>query len=75
MTLDQAALDHKTRIVRFDSLAQAECLRLSAMGVRQGAEVTKILRTPLRDPVECLVDSQLLALEAWHLPHIVVEAA
>lgn len=74
MTLDQAALETQVRIVGFDAIDQSERARLSGLGVRRGVLVTKILPTPLRDPVECLVGSQLLALERRLLRRIRVEA-
>lgn len=61
------------KVVGFRSLDAAEQTRLSSHGLRAGSEITKLLHTPLRDPVECLVGPQLLALEAWLLDHIVVE--
>lgn len=73
MTLDEVPLGAPVRIVGFKSLDERERQRLSSLGLRPQAAVTKLLLTPLRDPVECLVDSQLLALEARLLPHIRVE--
>jgi Fe2+ transport system protein FeoA len=43
--------------------------------VRAGALITKLIPTPLQDPVECLVGPQLLALERRLLARIQVEAA
>lgn len=75
MTLDAAALDVPVRITGFTDLDDSERTRLAGLGLRPGTALTKILRTPLRDPVECLVGSQLLAVEARLLPRIRVEAA
>ena len=75
MTLDEAALDAPLRIAGFSGLEEAEITRLAGLGLRAGAPVTKLLLTPLRDPVECLVGSQLVALEARLLPRIRVEPA
>lgn len=75
MTLDQVPLGAPCRIVGFKSLDERERERLVSLGLRPSARVTKLLLTPLRDPVECLVDSQLLALEARVLPHVRVEPA
>jgi len=76
MTLDEAALDVPLKIVDFHgSVGEAERARLSGLGVRPGVPVVKLLRTPLRDPVECLVGSQLLALDRRLLARIRVEEA
>ena len=75
MTLDEVPLGSSARIRGFRSLSDSERVRLGAMGLREGAAVTKVLRTPLRDPIEVLVGPQLLALEAWLLERIEVEAA
>ena len=73
MTVAQAELDRPMRIVGFGSLHEDQCSRLSSFGLFQGASVTKLLRTPLLDPVECLVGAQLVVLDAWVLEHIVVD--
>jgi Fe2+ transport system protein FeoA len=75
MTLDEVALDVPVRITGFVSMDAAERGRLSGMGVRAGAVITKLIPTPLKDPVECLVGPQLLALERRLLSRIEVEAA
>ena len=75
MTLDEVGLDVPVRIVEFVSVDASERGRLSGLGLRAGATVTKLLHTPLRDPVECLVGPQLLALERRLLARIRVEAA
>ena len=74
MTLDQAALDAPVRITGFISMDADERGRLSGLGVRVGAVITKLIPTPLQDPVECLVGPQLLALERRLLARIQVEA-
>lgn len=73
MTLDQVALQVPARVTGFLDLAEAELLRLSAHGLCVGVTVTKILPTPLRDPVECLVGTQLMALDLSLLGKILVE--
>jgi Fe2+ transport system protein FeoA len=75
MTLDEVALDVPVRIVELTAMGASERGRLSGLGVRVGALVTKLMPTPLRDPVECLVGPQLLALERRLLRRIRVEAA
>ena len=75
MTLDAVPMDVPVRVLGYAALGPADKDRLSGMGLRPGVSVVKILKTPLRDPIECLVGSQLLALEARLLPHIRVEAA
>ena len=75
MTLDEVALDVPVRITGFDSMDASELGRLSGLGLRAGALITKLLPTPLQDPVECLVGPQLLALERRLLQRILVEAA
>jgi Fe2+ transport system protein FeoA len=75
MTLDEVALDVPVRIVSFSALDESERGRLSGLGIRVGARITKLMPTPLRDPVECLVGPQLLALERRLLKLIRVEAA
>ena len=73
MTLATLAMDTQARITGFGGITEVEELRLSGLGLREGQIITKILRTPLRDPVECLVGPQLIALEASLLEHILVE--
>lgn len=73
VTLDQAPLGAPRRVRGFRELSDAERARLSALGLREGCSVTKIRLTPLRDPVQCLVGPQLLALERWLLARIEVE--
>lgn len=73
MTLAEVELEVQVRVSGFLSLSEDERCRLSALGVREGAAVTKLLKLPLRDPVECLVGPQLLAIESRLLHRIVVE--
>jgi Fe2+ transport system protein FeoA len=75
MTLDEVALEVRVRIVDFVSVGETERARLSGLGLRPGVSVVKLVPTPLRDPVECLVGSQLLALDRSLLARIQVEAA
>lgn len=75
MTLDEIAFDVPARIVEFSSTDATEKGRLSGLGVRVGVVVTKLMPTPLRDPVACLVGPQLLALDRRLLRRIRVEAA
>ncbi|MDE2038505.1 MAG: ferrous iron transport protein A [Elusimicrobia bacterium] len=75
MTLAELPLQSRSRIIGLGGLPQRERHRLGALGLREGASIVKLLHTPLRDPVECLVGPQLLALEAWLLERIEVEAA
>jgi Fe2+ transport system protein FeoA len=74
MTLDALPFDVPVRVAGYSSLSVFDKDRLSGLGLRPGVSVVKILKTPLQDPVECLVGSQLLAIEARLLPHIRVEA-
>ena len=74
MTLDSVALGVPVRVVGFAGMSDSDEIRLGGLGLRAGVPVTKILVTPLRDPVECLVGSQLLAVETRLLRHIRVEA-
>jgi Fe2+ transport system protein FeoA len=74
MTLDQAKAGVPLKVAGFHGLDEADRARLAGLGLRPGAPVTKIMPLPLRDPVECLVGSQLLALEARLLAKIRVEA-
>lgn len=73
MTLAEIPLDSPARIKGFSALSESEVCRLGALGIREGASVTKIVRTPLRDPIELLVGPQLLAVESWLLERILVE--
>ncbi len=73
MTLDAVPLDIPVRVLGCSGLAAFDRERLAGMGLRPGVSVVKILKTPLRDPVECLVGSQLLAIETRLLAHIRVE--
>lgn len=75
MTLDDVALGASVKITGFASIDGAELARLSGLGLRTGVLVTKIMPTPLQDPVECMVGSQLLALERRLLRRIRVESA
>lgn len=75
MTLDQVALETPARVVGFAGLEPADQARLAGLGLRRGASVVKLLATPLKDPIECLVGPQLLALDRWLLERIVVEPA
>lgn len=63
MTLDSAAFGVPVRVAGLEGLDETEAARLSGLGLRLGAGVTKIMPTPLRDPVACLVGSQILAIE------------
>jgi Fe2+ transport system protein FeoA len=74
MTLDTVPLDIPVRVLGYAGLGAFDRDRLAGLGLRPGVSVVKILKTPLRDPIECLVGSQLLALEVRLLPHIRVEA-
>jgi Fe2+ transport system protein FeoA len=74
MTLDTVPLDVPVRVLGYAALGTLDKERLAGLGLRPGVSVVKILKTPLQDPVECLVGSQLLALEARLLTHIRVEA-
>lgn len=73
MTMDQVDLQVPARVTGFRGLAEAEILRLSSHGLRVGSVLIKLLATPLKDPVECLVGTQLIALEAALLGKILVE--
>jgi Fe2+ transport system protein FeoA len=75
MTLDEAALNVPLRIVGFVATDESQQARLSGLGLRVGVAVTKLMPTPLRDPVECLVGPQLLALERRLLARIRVVKA
>jgi Fe2+ transport system protein FeoA len=75
MTLADMPLQAPGRIRGFHALTESELCRLGALGIREGAFITKLLRTPLRDPIECLVGPQLLALESWLLERIEVDPA
>ncbi len=74
MTLATLALGSRARVTGLASLGESQRLRLASLGLREGVEIVKILRTPLRDPVECLVGPQLLAIEESLLGRIQVEA-
>lgn len=74
MNLEGVAMDVPVKVVGYAGLSVFDKDRLSGLGLRPGVAVTKILKTPLLDPIECLVGSQLLAIEARLLPHIRVEA-
>ena len=74
MTLDTVPLDVPVRVLGYAGLGPFDKERLASLGLRPGVPVVKILKTPLQDPIECLVGNQLLAIEARLLPHIRVEA-
>ncbi len=73
MTLEEVALDHAVRIEDLKGLDEKDLACLLGMGIRSGVSVTKILATPFKDPVECLVGSQLLAVEKRLFKHIHVQ--
>jgi len=73
MTLAALKLGVEARVTALDGLPETEQLRLSALGLAPGALVTKLMPTPLRDPVECLVDGQLLALTNDLMARVFVE--
>jgi Fe2+ transport system protein FeoA len=73
VTLDEAGWDVPLRVSGFAALDALERSRLSGLGIRPGAAVIKLMPTPLRDPVECQVGPQLLALERRLLRQIEVE--
>jgi len=75
MTLEALPMNVPVRVLGYAGLSTFDKDRLNGLGLRPGVSVVKILKTPLQDPVECLVGSQLLAIEARLLPHIRVEAA
>ncbi len=75
MTLDAVPLNTPVRVLGDAGLAPFDKDCLAGLGLRPGVRAVKILRTPLQDPVECLVGSQLLAIEARLLSHILVELA
>jgi len=75
MTLAELPLDAHARVRGFRDLEPAHASRLEGLGLRGGAPVVKLLKTPLGDPIECLVGGQLLALEGWLLERILVEKA
>lgn len=74
MTLDAVPLGVPVRVIALTGLPVNDRDSLAGLGMRAGVSVTKIMKTPLRDPIECLVGTQLLALEARLLRHIKVEA-
>lgn len=72
-TLAEVPLGAPARIAGFTDVPAGEEARLSALGLRVGGSITKLLKTPFRDPVECLVGTQLLAIDAQLLASILVE--
>lgn len=72
MTLAKADMKTPCRVLGFKSLTEDEKTRLSSLGLREGSVITKVLKTPLRDPIECLVGPQLLAVDSWLLERILV---
>lgn len=75
MTLDSVPMGVPVKVTTMTGLTVHDRDSLAGLGLRTGVSVVKILKTPLQDPVECLVGSQLLALETRLLRHIKVEAA
>jgi Fe2+ transport system protein FeoA len=75
LTLDRVALGVPVRVVGFPGMSDLDETRLAGLGLRAGVPLVKILLAPLRDPVECLVGSQLLAVEARLMRKIAVEPA
>lgn len=73
MTLDEIAIGRPVRILALTGPDESERARMTGLGLRLGATITKVLLTPLRDPVECLVGPQLLTIERRILKRIQVE--
>ena len=73
MTLDAVPLDVRVRVLGCAELMAHDRDRLAGLGLRPGVSVVKLLKTPLRDPIECLVGSSLLAIEVRLLHLIRVE--
>lgn len=73
MTLAQTPMQKTSRISGYEGLSEDEEMRLSSLGLRVGSEVVKLIKTPLRDPIECRVGLQLMAIESWLLDRILVE--
>lgn len=73
MTLEEVALNQAVRVEEIRELNEKDLACLLGMGIRAGVSVTKVIATPLRDPVECLVGSQLLAVEKRLFKHIRVK--
>ena len=74
MNLEALPFDVPARVTGYSALSVFDKDRLAGLGMRPGVSVVKILKTPLQDPVEFLVGSQLMAIEARLLAHIRVEA-
>ena len=74
MTLDSIALDTPIRVIDCSGLMPVDKERLAIFGLRPGAIMIKILKTPLGDPIECLVGTQLIVLEIRLMRHICVES-
>ena len=74
MTLESVGFSVPVLVTGFAGLSEIDQTRLDGLGLRLGVTVTKILKTPLQDPIECLVGTQLLAIEARLLPRVRVEA-
>lgn len=72
-TLAQAGMKVPSRIVGFERLSESEEIRLEALGLRPDSLITKLMPTPLRDPIECLADNQLIALDTRLCEKILVE--
>jgi Fe2+ transport system protein FeoA len=72
MTLHELEYKRRARVVGFDGLDERETLRLDGLGLREGAMIEKLLRLPLRDPVECLLGPQLITLDAELLARILI---
>ena len=74
MTLESIGFSVPVRVTGFSGLTEIDQTRLDGLGLRLGVTVMKILKTPLQDPIECLVGTQLLAIEARLLPRVRVES-
>jgi Fe2+ transport system protein FeoA len=73
MTLEEVALNRAVKVEEIQGLGEKDIACLLGMGIRLGVSVTKVIATPLKDPVECLVGSQLLAVEKRLFKHIHVK--
>ena len=73
MTLATSTTDVPVRVAGFRGMSDIDETRLTSLGLRSGAVVTRILTTPLGDPLEFLVGTQLIAIEVRLLSSIIVE--
>ena len=62
ITFYKAEFNKLLQITNIDYLSPQEEIHLAGEGIFIGTEISKILSTPLKDFIECLVNNRLIGL-------------